>query len=453
MTNFISSNKDGSALTSAQAYAIAKERNGSVVKLTNGHPAVLIKPQGQPVRPYEKRTRKTEAVPVEGIVTMPQEVLSSYRFSQSSAYVEAQRVADVEGVAYANPSDSGKRWQVSTRPKGERAVMFKAHTIDPEPEALDELAHNIGSNHAATKAQKAVRTLQAQFDKAVHIEQRMATACESAFILCLSEAPNHREQWARRFDHIKSCHAWYEAQQEIERTGQELQRVFRFELIERLLDSSPEDGDNVLQTLTTIQARRAKAFLRTKESSQAELIKAPDFSKAAWRKLASKGLIRHRWHKMALKDAILRITGAGMYGKFRKPAFIVVAKNVKRGDWWLFQDKSLKHSRIFDADMIVRPSTCQLGYWIERLKTPEHVPTWSVNVYLGQQHATTTVRALSAANAQKAVLSALAGARGLSVPLEDIEEADADALSDTPYDTIEAFTEDSANEEVLEYID
>ena len=72
MTNFISSNKDGSALTSAQAYAIAKERNGSVVKLTNGHPAVLIKPQGQPVRPYEKRTRKTEAVPVEGIVTMPQ---------------------------------------------------------------------------------------------------------------------------------------------------------------------------------------------------------------------------------------------------------------------------------------------------------------------------------------------------------------------------------------------
>ena len=60
---------------------------------------------------------------------------------------------------------------------------------------------------------------------------------------------------------------------------------------------------------------------------------------------------------------------------------------------------------------------------------------------------------MSAEGAQKKVIASLHGARALTVPLEDIEVADAEALSSTTIEALEAYTEDQTEAELLGFMD
>tara|TARA_B100000686_G_scaffold321503_1_gene374240 strand:+ start:2253 stop:3590 length:1338 start_codon:yes stop_codon:yes gene_type:complete len=242
----------------------------------------------------------------------------------------------------------------------------------------------------------------------------------------------------------------------------ELQSFLRFDLVAAAVDGDIQAADRLLKNLVGLHESRVHEVLR-EVTQEHEEPQAADLSKAAYGKLARGGRIRCFSHKHAVRETVGRMTGidpqtqtrhrSATWRSYTPPRFCVIAKHKKRGDWWVFEDKTIRHtSKAFEVNEIYRRDRSERGYWVEQMSTPVSIPTWSVEVMCSKQSIQTTTRAIDGERAGKKIIAALTSGDG-NTPfvLGEIREADADTLSDITVEEWEAgfmtFAENEAEAE------
>lgn len=171
-----------------------------------------------------------------------------------------------------------------------------------------------------------------------------------------------------------------------------------------------------------------------------------------WNRLAREGKVSVGSLKVAVKEAIQRITRTGLAATWSvktRPAVITIAKHIRRGDWWILEDMTPGD---LDQDAWATIETIhynpasrdpELRYWRRPLEQRTQSVSWSVEVVTFDGHMISrTVSARDGYNAEqkmKAILSE-AGLGGYQV--SDVRQADADSFDPVDLDVLEQGTLD-----------